>query len=142
MPPNGIRGSRKQESRRQALQNGGVGASNHGKARAKSKPQSSKKKIMISEDILEAERVKLLAERQTELEAVVENHDTLVCLEISDNILNILHKRIQVREMFHMDHFLMMVPYDPMVYIRNFNGICYSPIIRKLKGMIPGCSEM
>ncbi|RDB25175.1 Helicase SWR1 [Hypsizygus marmoreus] len=66
-----------------------------GKARTKSRSGVLNKTLGDAEEVLEAEGSGLLAEKQDQLDSVLDRHDTLV------------------REMFHMEHFLMMIHYDP-----------------------------
>ncbi|KAF5375538.1 hypothetical protein D9615_009140 [Tricholomella constricta] len=91
MPENGIRRGRAQEVEGQVLNNG----SRHGKARAKPRQQGLRERTVVTEEVLATEREHLIAEKQAQLKTVLDSHDTLV------------------REMFHMDHFLNMIGYDP-----------------------------
>ncbi|KAF8058773.1 SNF2 family N-terminal domain-containing protein [Lyophyllum atratum] len=95
MPANGIRGSREQEARVRLPENGGVVGSRYGKAQAKSRQKGPKKSTVVTEGMLEAERANLIAEKQGRLETVLDSHDDLV------------------RELFHMENFIMMLGYDP-----------------------------
>jgi hypothetical protein len=64
---------------------------------------------------MDPERAARLEEKQRQLETVHDRHDNLVCCPCFLHYLQILSHAPQVREMFHMEHFTMMVLYDPVV---------------------------
>jgi hypothetical protein len=57
----------------------------------------------------------VLADKQNELEGIVDRHDDLVRGTISHSISTIYASIYQVREMFQMEKFLNMLLYDPKV---------------------------
>ncbi|KAG6816590.1 hypothetical protein H0H87_004816 [Tephrocybe sp. NHM501043] len=83
MPANGMRGRKGQKDDKQ------------GKTRDQARRGGQKKIAEVTEEVLEVERADFISQKQTQLENVVDRHDTLV------------------REMFHLDHFINMVGYDP-----------------------------
>lgn len=57
----------------------------------------------------------VLADKQKELERIVDRHDDLVRGSTRHSISTIYASIFQVREMFQMDKFLNMLLYDPEV---------------------------
>ncbi|KAG6872516.1 hypothetical protein C0995_009206 [Termitomyces sp. Mi166 len=94
MSTNGIRGSKSQEAKGHGHLGGGSG-SKQGRTRGKAKQGNSQKITVVTQEVLEAEREDLISQKQKQLQTVVDRHDTLV------------------REMFHMDHFINMVGFNP-----------------------------
>ncbi|KAF9463593.1 SNF2 family N-terminal domain-containing protein [Collybia nuda] len=101
MPVNGLdhSGRGKNDESGKRLVNGGRGNAKAGSSKKAGSKQKSaretKKDVGTTKEDLEAKKVALLAEKHTQLETVVEKHDNLV------------------REIFHMDHFINMLAYDP-----------------------------
>ena len=65
-------------------------------------------------DGLNATRVKMVQDRQEELDRVLDTHDSLVCSPLppwNDTDIN------QVREAFHLEKFVSLLTYDPKVRI-------------------------
>lgn len=79
MPSNETKSSRGrgEERNRNAPGSGGK----HGKDSATSRQSHSEKSVVATQEVLMANRAALITEKQTQLEAVVDRHDTLVCLE-------------------------------------------------------------
>ncbi|KAG6853514.1 hypothetical protein C0991_003644 [Blastosporella zonata] len=75
MSVNGIRGSKGQEIAGQAHVKGG-GGGKQGKTRGKTR-RGSKKISAVTQEVLEEERADLITQKQTQLEKVVDRHDTL-----------------------------------------------------------------
>jgi len=67
----------------------------------------------------EAKRDRLLAEKQAEMESIVDRHDDLVRLLLAGSQgQNLMFLSLyQVREMFHMENFTMMLSFDPPVSV-------------------------
>ncbi|KAJ7503144.1 SNF2 family N-terminal domain-containing protein [Mycena galericulata] len=72
-------------------------AKSKSKSKSKSKNASASRVPVVTPAKIEAERVALVSEKQAQLVGVLDQHDDLV------------------REMFHMETFLMMVDYNPEV---------------------------
>ena len=69
-------------------------------------------------EVLAAKRAALLEEKQVTLEQVVDKHDDFVCflsLEWFWFASERLRLDLQLRELFHMQQFTMMLLYDPVV---------------------------
>ncbi|KAG5352756.1 hypothetical protein C0989_000695 [Termitomyces sp. Mn162] len=93
MSANGIRSSKGQETKGCGFVTGGD-RNKQGRPRGKAK-QGGSQKVTVVQEVFEAEREDLISQKQKQLQTVVDRHDTLV------------------REMFHMDHFINMVSFNP-----------------------------
>lgn len=73
------------------------------------------------EQHLAAERAALLAQKQTEIENVLDSHDTLVSLRLVDaHSFDQLRVGMQVRESFQLEKFVSLLLYDPAASICHF----------------------
>lgn len=84
MPSNGAR-SRGQKELGHTFANESTGGSKQGKSRARSRQGVSRKSTGVTKEVLDAERASLVSEKQTQLESVVDRHDTLVRLILASS---------------------------------------------------------
>ncbi|KAG6849401.1 hypothetical protein H0H93_008758 [Arthromyces matolae] len=116
MPTDGIRDS---GNLRSTVSKKGMAS----KGRKRSKKGHPEKPTVVTQEVLQAEREDLISQKRQQLHTVVDRHDTLV------------------REMFHMDHFKMMVKYDPAIaktdntkVFQNYKSSLYSLVDEPVAG--------
>lgn len=115
MSTNGIRNSKSHMTKGGGHAVGTEGGRSKQGSRGKVKQGSSRKVTVVTREVLESEREDLISQKQKQLQTVVEHHDTLVCFLSSPLTCTSSHRNSKVREMFHMDHFINMVGFDPKV---------------------------